>query len=67
MKGARYTVVPDRREAIRTALSQAMPNDTVVIAGKGHETYQTIGTASLPFDDRVVARELLDELVAGRN
>ena len=58
---------PDRREAIRTALSQAMPNDTVVIAGKGHETYQTIGTASLPFDDRVVARELLDELVAGRN
>ena len=67
MKGARYTVVPDRREAIRTALSQAMPNDTVVIAGKGHETYQTIGTASFPFDDRVVARELLDELVAGRN
>jgi UDP-N-acetylmuramoyl-L-alanyl-D-glutamate--2,6-diaminopimelate ligase len=67
MKGARYTVIPDRREAIRVALTEARPNDTVVIAGKGHETYQTIGTTSFPFDDRVVARELLDELVAGRN
>jgi UDP-N-acetylmuramoyl-L-alanyl-D-glutamate--2,6-diaminopimelate ligase len=38
-----------------------------VIAGKGHETYQTIGTVSHPFDDRVVARELLHELNAGRN
>ena len=67
LKGAHYTVIPDRREAIRVALMEAKPNDTVVIAGKGHETYQTIGTTSFPFDDRVVARELLDELVAGRN
>ncbi len=67
LKGARYTVIPDRREAIRAALAEAKANDTVVIAGKGHETYQTIGTTSFPFDDRVVARELLDELVAGRN
>ncbi len=67
MQGASYAVIPDRREAIRTALSEATANDTVVIAGKGHETYQTIGTTSFPFDDRVVARELLDELVAGRN
>jgi UDP-N-acetylmuramoyl-L-alanyl-D-glutamate--2,6-diaminopimelate ligase len=67
LTGARYTVIPDRREAIRAALAEARKNDTVVIAGKGHETYQTIGTTSYPFDDRVVARELLDELVAGRN
>jgi len=67
LKGAHYTVIPDRREAIRVALMEAKPNDTVVIAGKGHESYQTIGTTSFPFDDRVVARELLDELVAGRN
>jgi UDP-N-acetylmuramoyl-L-alanyl-D-glutamate--2,6-diaminopimelate ligase len=67
LKGARYAVIPDRREAIRAALTEAKPNDTIVIAGKGHETYQTIGTTSFPFDDRVVARELLDELVAGRN
>jgi UDP-N-acetylmuramoyl-L-alanyl-D-glutamate--2,6-diaminopimelate ligase len=64
LKGAHYVVIPDRRAAIRTALTEAKPNDTVLIAGKGHETYQTIGTTSFPFDDRVVARELLDELVA---
>lgn len=67
MKGATYTVIEDRREAIRAAIREAQPGDTVVIAGKGHETYQVIGKTSHPFDDRVVARELLDELVAGRN
>jgi len=65
--GARYDVIMDRREAIRAALLDAKEGDTVVIAGKGHETYQTIGTTSHPFDDRVVARELLHELVVGRN
>jgi UDP-N-acetylmuramoyl-L-alanyl-D-glutamate--2,6-diaminopimelate ligase len=64
LKGAHYAVIPDRRAAIRKALTEAKPDDTVLIAGKGHETYQTIGTTSFPFDDRVVARELLDELVA---
>ncbi len=67
MKGARYLVVVDRREAIRAALLEAKEGDTVVIAGKGHETYQTIGTTSRPFDDRAVARELLHELNPGRN
>jgi len=67
MKGARYRVVADRREAIRTALGEAQKGDTVVIAGKGHETYQTIGDRSYAFDDRVVARELLDELISGRH
>ena len=50
---------PDRREAIRRALDWARPGDTVVIAGKGHETYQIIAGQVLPFDDRVVAREFL--------
>lgn len=67
MTGARYSVIPDRREAIRAALSHARETDTVLIAGKGHERYQTIGTESHPFDDRLVARELLHELNAGRN
>ena len=67
MKGAKYSVIVDRREAIRAALSRAKENDTVLIAGKGHETYQTIGSESHPFDDRLVARELLNELNAGRN
>jgi UDP-N-acetylmuramoyl-L-alanyl-D-glutamate--2,6-diaminopimelate ligase len=50
----------DRRAAIAIALAAAGPEDTVVIAGKGHETTQTIGDAHLPFDDRAVARELLE-------
>jgi UDP-N-acetylmuramoyl-L-alanyl-D-glutamate--2,6-diaminopimelate ligase len=64
---AHYQIIVDRREAIRTALTEAREGDTVVIAGKGHETYQTIGSVSYPFDDRAVARELLHELVTGRN
>jgi UDP-N-acetylmuramoyl-L-alanyl-D-glutamate--2,6-diaminopimelate ligase len=67
MKGANYEVEVDRRKAIRKALFAAKEGDTVLIAGKGHETCQTIGTTSHPFDDRVVAKELLNELNVGRN
>ncbi len=52
----------DRREAIARALELAGPGDVVVIAGKGHETYQTVRDRNLPFDDRLVARELLGRL-----
>jgi UDP-N-acetylmuramoyl-L-alanyl-D-glutamate--2,6-diaminopimelate ligase len=52
----------DRRTAIALAIRLAEPDDIVVIAGKGHEVTQTIGDEQRPFDDRVVARELLDEL-----
>lgn len=63
-KGHAYTSVPDRREAIRIAIERAGNEDTVVIAGKGHERHQVVGDVRLPFDDRVVAGELLDELNA---
>lgn len=53
---------PDRREAIRLALKEARPGDTVVIAGKGHEEYQISAGEVREFDDRKVARELLAEL-----
>jgi UDP-N-acetylmuramoyl-L-alanyl-D-glutamate--2,6-diaminopimelate ligase len=53
----------DRRAAIAQALGSARPGDLVVIAGKGHETTQTVGDRVLDFDDRTVARELL--LAAG--
>jgi UDP-N-acetylmuramoyl-L-alanyl-D-glutamate--2,6-diaminopimelate ligase len=52
----------DRRAAIASAAGEARPGDVVVVAGKGHETTQTIGERVLPFDDRAVAREVLDSL-----
>jgi UDP-N-acetylmuramoyl-L-alanyl-D-glutamate--2,6-diaminopimelate ligase len=57
----RYAMVADRRAAISAALSWAEPGDAIVIAGKGHETYQIIGSDVLPFDDREVARQRLSE------
>jgi UDP-N-acetylmuramoyl-L-alanyl-D-glutamate--2,6-diaminopimelate ligase len=55
----RLTLELDRRAAIAAALGSAAAGDVVLIAGKGHETTQTIGDRVLPFDDRLVARELL--------
>ena len=46
------------REAIALALSLARPGDTVLLAGKGHETYQVIGTVKEPFDEREIVRGL---------
>ena len=57
---ASFQVEPDRRRAIEFALAEAEPGDCVLIAGKGHESEQVIGTDRLPFDDRLIAREILD-------
>jgi len=59
-------VLLDRRAAIAAALEAARPEDIVLIAGKGHETTQTLGKQVLPFDDRAVAAELLAGRRAGR-
>ncbi|HET7237237.1 MAG TPA: UDP-N-acetylmuramoyl-L-alanyl-D-glutamate--2,6-diaminopimelate ligase [Actinomycetota bacterium] len=55
--GGAYLVEPDRRAAIRLAVSEARPGDVVVIAGKGHETYQELADGTIAFDDREVAAE----------
>jgi UDP-N-acetylmuramoyl-L-alanyl-D-glutamate--2,6-diaminopimelate ligase len=57
--GADLVVEPDRASAIGVAIDGARPGDLIVIAGKGHETGQTVGDRVLPFDDREVARARL--------
>jgi len=60
--GADYTIEPDRRGAIKLALQCAQKDDVVLIAGKGHETYQIFRDKTVGFDDRLIAREILGEL-----
>jgi len=52
-------VEPDRAAAIARALNEAREGDLVILAGKGHETYQVLQDKTIPFDDRTVAREVL--------
>jgi UDP-N-acetylmuramoyl-L-alanyl-D-glutamate--2,6-diaminopimelate ligase len=61
-----YLILPDRREAIAAAVGFADTADIVLIAGKGHEDYQIIGSRKFPFDDRVIAREALRIWQTGR-
>ena len=56
----RVFVNADRREAIRQAVSMAAPGDAVLVAGKGHETYQEIAGVRHPFDDAAVLKETLE-------
>lgn len=56
-----YERIEDRRQAIAHALAIAGPEDVVLLAGKGHETYQVRGTEKVPFDERQIVRELLSE------
>ena len=55
-------MVEDRAEAIKSALIQANENDVILIAGKGHETYQEINGVKHPFDDALVVKETLNLL-----
>lgn len=59
-----FQVVLDRRVAIQTAMGMAKTGDVVLLAGKGHETYQEIGGTRSAFDDRQVAREVLEQLLS---
>jgi len=61
---SRYSVVLDRELAIQSAIESAEPEDVVLIAGKGHETYQINGTEVVDFDDRKIARSYLNKKFA---
>ena len=58
-KGEDYELILDRAQAIRRGIEMAQPGDLVMIAGKGHEDYQILGTERIHFDDREVAMEIL--------
>ena len=60
---ADYRIILDRHDAIAAAIACATPGDLVIIAGKGHEGTQLIGNKTLPFDDRRVAEQILQESV----
>lgn len=57
-----YTVIVNRREAMKYAVEHAQPGDVIVMAGKGHEDYQIIGKVKIHFDEREVLREIFDAL-----
>lgn len=62
LTGKPYEVIENRREAIRRAMQIAQEGDIIVLAGKGHETYQDIRGEKHPFDEKVVVQQLLDEM-----
>ena len=57
-----YEVIVDRTEAIKKAIEIAKPEDLVVFAGKGHETYQEINHVKHPYDERVIIKEIIDKM-----
>ncbi|HSU60107.1 MAG TPA: UDP-N-acetylmuramoyl-L-alanyl-D-glutamate--2,6-diaminopimelate ligase [Bryobacteraceae bacterium] len=61
-----HAAEPDRERAIRKAIETANPGDVVILAGKGHETYQVLRDGPIPFDDREVARRVLRAFGYGR-
>jgi len=58
-EGVAHVRITDRREAIARALALVQPGDTLLLAGKGHETYQVVGTERLPFDESIIVRDLM--------
>jgi len=58
MTAKNHERIEDRRAAIAHALDIAGPDDVIVLAGKGHETYQVRGTIKFPFDEKIIVREL---------
>ena len=58
MRGSQHERLTDRLSAIRRAMNLAGDDDIVLLAGKGHETYQVRGTTSYPFDEKEIVKEI---------
>ena len=58
----KYEIEVDRKEAIKKAIKMAQKRDMIILAGKGHEPYQEINNQKYPFDERVIIKELIDEM-----
>ena len=58
----KYVCIENRREAIKEAIKMANKTDVIVLAGKGHEPYQEINGVKHPFDERVIVKEVIEEL-----
>ena len=65
MEGASFLRETDRRKAIALALAEAREGDLVVLAGKGHESYQVLGREKHPFDEKAIVREAMERLGGG--
>ena len=59
-------MIPDRKEAIKYCMDHAQEGDIIVLAGKGHEDYQEIRGVKHPMDERVLIREVVEELAEGK-
>ena len=58
----KYTIIDNRKEAIRYSIENAKDGDVILILGKGHEDYQEINGVRYPFDERVIIKEIIDEM-----
>ena len=57
-----YKIIPDRKEAIKYAIQNGLEGDIIMLIGKGHEDYKEIKGVRYPFDERVIIKEILDEI-----
>ncbi len=58
----KYECIVNRTEAIKRAIEMANKRDLIVLAGKGHEPYQEINGKTYPFDERIIVREIIEEM-----
>ena len=58
----KYCTIVDRVEAIKEAIKMATKRDIIILAGKGHEPYQEINGKKYPFDERIIVRDIIEEL-----